>query len=442
MPVSVAIVGAGPAGFYTAEALLQGDSDVAIDIIERLPTPFGLIRAGVAPDHQSTKQVTRKYESIAEDPRIRFYGNVTLGETIGLSELEGIYDAVVLAIGCMGDRPLGIPGDGMDGVYGSAAFVSWYNGHPDFHDLDPDLTSPAAVVIGNGNVALDVARVLVRTRAELARTDIADHAAQRILASAITDVYVVGRRGPLDAKFTNVELREIGRLEACTPIVDADQLPAESFDGGDDRNRRIREKNLATLQEFAALPGPPKPKRIHFVFYSAPVAVLGEGRVQAIRFERMVVRDGRIAGTGQYFEIACGLVVAAIGYRSLPIDGMPFDADRGLVPSRDGRVRPGLYTVGWAKRGPTGVIASNRPDGVKCAEQIREDIRQGAKPGRAALENLLASRHVRFVSFADWRAIDAAEIAAAIRPAPRRKRTTVDALMAAIDESRRNRTNR
>jgi ferredoxin--NADP+ reductase len=246
MPVSVAIVGSGPAGFYTAEALLQGSGDVRIDIIERLPTPFGLIRAGVAPDHQTTKMVARKFETTALREIVHYYGNVEIGRDVHLNELRDMYDAVVLAVGSPKDRPLGIPGEGKRGVYGSGAFVGWYNGHPDFRDLDPDLDTPAAVVIGAGNVALDVARVLVKSESEMAVSDLTDYAAEAIRPSAISDVYVLGRRGPAEAKFTNVELREMGRLESAVPQVDPGQIPVRVGDL-DGRDRRLAEKNLNTL---------------------------------------------------------------------------------------------------------------------------------------------------------------------------------------------------
>ncbi|MBM3540671.1 MAG: hypothetical protein FJX51_01365, partial [Alphaproteobacteria bacterium] len=248
MTLSVAIVGSGPSGFYTAAALLEQGVDCAIDIIDRLPTPYGLIRGGVAPDHQTTKRVMRAYERTALDPKVRFYGNVNVGTDVSLDALRAMYDAVVLAVGAPFDRPLGIPGEDKKGVFGSAAFVGWYNGHPDFRDLNPDLNTKAAVVIGNGNVAIDIARVLVKTKAEMATTDLPDYAEAAIRNSPITDVYMVGRRGPVEAKFTNVELREMGELEDCHPVLDGTQLPEQVTGEMSDRDRRLREKNMATLR--------------------------------------------------------------------------------------------------------------------------------------------------------------------------------------------------
>ena len=441
MPVSVAIIGSGPAGFYAAEALLQENGNIRVDIIERLPTPFGLIRAGVAPDHQTTKKVARKFESTALREIIRYYGNVEIGRDLHLDELRDMYDAVVLAVGSPRDRPLGIPGEHKRGVYGSGAFVGWYNGHPDFRDLDPDLNTSAAVIVGAGNVALDVARVLVKSESEMAVSDLADYAAEAIRPSAISDVYLLGRRGPVEAKFTNVELREMGRLETAVPQVDPGQLPARVGDL-EDRDRRLAERNLNTLREYATLRPDEKPKRVHFKFYAAPVEILGDDKVEGVRLERTRIENGRALGTGEFEDVDCGLVIAAIGYRATRIEGVPFDPERGLIPNDDGRIAAGLYAVGWAKRGPTGVIATNRPDGVTCAEQIRADFPRGAKPGRTAMERMLAKRNVRAVSYDDWQRIDAAEIASATGPAPRRKFTTLREMLAVLDGADRKRSAR
>jgi len=439
MTLSVAIVGAGPAGFYTAEALLEtAVTDVRVDMIERLPTPFGLIRAGVAPDHQSTKRVSRRFEQTALRETVRYYGNVEVGRDVTVDELLERYDAVILAHGSPADRRLGIPGEHLKGVHGSAGFVGWYNGHPDFRDLDPLIDSPTAVVIGNGNVALDVARVLVKTEREMAESDLPDYAAQLIHPSPVTDVHMVGRRGPVEAKFTNVELREMGRLEQVHPVIDAALLPESVGELEDDRGRRLKEKNLATLKEFTTMADDGRPKRVHFRFFLSPVEILGSERVEGVRFERTRYEDGRIIDTGEFEVIPCGLVVAAIGYRSEPMPGVPFDDRQGLVPSNDGRVAPKLYAVGWAKRGPIGVISTNRTDGEACAAQILADFPGGVKPGRDAFEALLARRRVRAITYDDWRTIEAAEVAAASGGAPRRKFTTLQEMLAVLETTRPN----
>jgi ferredoxin--NADP+ reductase len=433
MSINVAVIGAGPSGFYTVDALLKGDKDVRVDIIERLPTPFGLIRGGVAPDHQTTKKVARVYEKTALRDGVGYFGNVEVGRDVTIAELQEMYDAIVLAVGAPRDRKLGIPGEDKAGVFGSADFVGWYNGHPDFTDLQPDLNTGRVVVIGQGNVAVDVARVLVKTPEEMTETDIADHAADAVEASPITDVYMVGRRGPIEAKFTNVELREMGKLDDCQPVIDPSQLPDEVTGDWSDRDKRLKDRNLATMKEFPDVDPVDKSKRVHFTFYAKPIEIVGSDKVEGIRMEHTRVEDGRSVGTGEFFEIECGLVIPAIGYFSDPFPGVPFDADNGIVVHDEGRVGDGVYAVGWIKRGPTGVIGTNKPDGDIAATQIFEDVADGTKPGREALEALLAERDVRCLTYQDWQTIDAAEVAGAKTGAPRRKFVTIDTMIAALD---------
>lgn len=433
MGLSVAIVGAGPAAFYTVEALL-GVADVEIDIIERLPTPYGLIRAGVAPDHQSTKKVARKFERTVLDHAVRFFGNVEVGGDVALDELRAIYDAVVLAVGSPNDRPLGIPGENRRGVYGSSLFVGWYNGHPDFRDLEPIVRGPTAVVVGNGNVALDVARVLVMSDAELAASDIPDYGIDILRRSGIREVVVAGRRGPLDARFANAELRELLDLDEAVALVEPEDLPESVVAGNDDRERRRKDRNLAVFREFARARGGEKRRRIRFRFFAAPVAIEGDDVATGVRFQST-------AADGAFLDIACHTVVTAIGYRREALCGAPFDAARGVIASADGRIEPGFYVVGWAKRGPSGVISSNRPDGETCARQIAADFAPGLRSlrgsGRRQLEELLARRGVRAISFADWLAIDRAEMTAARAPAPRTKLTTLGEVLAVLDRHTR-----
>ena len=434
MPLKVAIVGAGPAGFYTADALLKSDTECEIDIIERLPCPFGLIRFGVAPDHEKTRNVSRAFAKTAENEAVRYFGNVEVGRDVSIEELLDTYDAVVLTVGAGKDRPLDLPGADKAGVYGSATFVNWYNAHPDAAGLAPDLNTEAAVVIGAGNVAIDVARVLLKTPAEMAATDLAAHAAAPIHAAPMKDVYMVARRSAAEAKFTNVELREMGELDEVVPQIDGPPLP-EAVEGEmSDRDRRVREKNLGTLQEFAGRAADEKPKRVHFVFCAQPVELLGDERVSGVRFERTRMEDGRAVPTGETFDIACGLVVAATGYRSDPVPGAPFDEAGGIIPNDEGRVAERLYTAGWVKRGPSGVIGTNKVDGQATAKLVLEDLGSGAgRPGREALGALLAERGCRVVNFDDWKTIQAAEEAAATDGAPRAKFATVDAMLAVLE---------
>ncbi|MBT3330245.1 MAG: FAD-dependent oxidoreductase [Rhodospirillaceae bacterium] len=435
MPIRVAIVGSGPSGFYTAEALAKSDADCEIDLIERLPAPHGLIRYGVAPDHQTTKNVARNFDKTAARDEMRFYGNVDIGTDISLDDLRGMYDAVVLAIGSPEDNKLGIPGEDKQGVIGSAAFVGWYNGHPDFVDLAPDLNSANVCVIGNGNVAVDIARLLVKTRAELSTSDITNDALDALQASSVTDVYMLGRRGPVEAKFTNVELREMGHLENCVPQIDGSIIPdgVPEEEEMSDRDRRLREKNLGTLRDFVGRDPNELEKRVHFEFYAAPREILGDDKVEGLRLERTQVVDGRAVGTGEFFEIETSLVLPAVGYRSSGLEGLPFNDDWGVAVSEDGRAGDGLYVVGWIKRGPSGVIGTNRPDGQLAAKQIIEDIAEGSKPGRAALEAALQKNGARIVNYDDWQALDAHEKANARDGAPREKEITVAAMLGVLD---------
>ena len=436
MSVSIAIIGAGPSGFYTAEAIIRSGLDVRIDFIEALPNPFGLIRSGVAPDHQHTKRVVRAYERTALDDHVAYFGNVQVGRDIGFQTLRRLYDAVVVAIGAPLDRELNIPGGQLRGVYGSAAFVGWYNGHPDHLDLAPLLEGERVAVIGHGNVALDVARVLVKTPAEMAESDLPDYAAAAIHGAPLREVTLFGRRGPAEAKFTLAELRELGRLSDCLPVVAPGVLTADLPDGLSEREVRLKSKNLEVLRSFAALKRGKRRKTLEVAFYSKPLEVLGRTRVEALRLERTQVRNGRAVGTGETFDYPCGTVIAAIGTRSQPFDGLPFDERRGVIVNRRGRVAKGVYVVGWAGRGATGVIGSNKSDADVVAEAIAEDQKgAGRKHGRAGLEEWLEERHVSWVTYADWKAIEAAEIDQADGEAPRKKIYRIKDMLSVLQEN-------
>lgn len=423
----IAIIGSGPAGYYTAEAAQkQWGETVRVDVFDRLPVPYGLIRTGVAPDHQSIKGVARRYESTALSDNVRFVGNVTIGQDVTVPELQALYDAVVLATGAPHDRPLGLPGDGLAGIYGSAAFVGWYNGHPQFAALDPDLSGDTAVVIGMGNVALDVARILAKTREEFAGSDIVGHALDALLASGIRRIVVLGRRGPHQIMMTPKELGELAHLTRAAPRVDPADLP----DPGDDAflEPGLR-KSVAHLRSFAAIPASHHADseiEIDFDFFASPLGFTGEGRVEAVEVERTVVEAGRAVGTGETYTIPAALVVACIGYQTSPIPDVPFDARAGRFANDEGRILPGLYCVGWARRGPSGTIGTNRPDGFSVVERIVEDLASGAlgsggKQGRAGFDALAATRGLDVVTFRDWQKIDAEEVARARADAPREK---------------------
>jgi ferredoxin--NADP+ reductase len=419
-----AVIGSGPAGFYTAEALARSYGEEArIDILDRLPVPYGLIRFGVAPDHQSIKAVARRYEKVALQPSVRFLGNVHLGADVSVEELLHYYDAVVLATGAPLDRRLGIPGDDLPGVIGSAAFVGWYNGHPDFADLRPPLEGTSAAVIGNGNVALDVARILSKTREEFAGSDIVGHALEALEGSAIRRITVVGRRGPHQIAMTPKELGELAHLSAASPLVEPEDLPDAATDATLEPGQR---KSVALLREFASTGADPaKPKAIAFDFFARPLRVEGDGRAERLVVERTrLAADGSASGTGETYAIPADLVVSCIGYQTPPIPGVPYEEKLGRFANEGGRVAERLYAVGWARRGPTGTIGTNRPDGQEVAERILALFPPGADSGReggAGLDHVLALRGADPVPFADWQKIEAAEVAAARAGAPREK---------------------
>jgi ferredoxin--NADP+ reductase len=433
----IAIIGSGPAGYYTAEAAQkQWGDEVRVDIFDLLPVPYGLIRTGVAPDHQSIKGVSKRYESTAQLDNVRFVGNVTVGEDVSIAELQGLYDAVVLATGAPNDKPAGIPGEGLDNVFGSAAFVGWYNGHPQFAKLGPDLSGRTAVVIGNGNVALDVARILSKTRAEFTGSDIVAHALHALEKSRIERIVILGRRGPHQIAMTPKELGELAHLERACPRVDPADLPDAQEDLFLEPGQR---KSVGHLRGFAAIPEAfrdDKPIEIEFDFFASPKAILGEDRVTGIEIERTVLdSEGRASGTGETYTIDCSLVITCIGYKTSPIPGVPFEENAGRFANAEGRIVPGLYCVGWARRGPSGTIGTNRPDGFAVIEKIAEDIGAGAgKKGRAGFDALAGERRLDVVTFRDWKKIEEAEEARARDGAPREKFVDVDEMIKARGE--------
>ena len=428
----IAIIGSGPAGYYTAEACqkLFGDA-VRIDIIDQLPVPYGLIRFGVAPDHQSIKGVARRYEAVALTDNVRFVGNVRVGRDISIAELQTLYDAVVLATGAPHDRALGIPGEDLPGVVGSAAFVGWYNGHPDYQDLAPPLGGSAVAVIGMGNVALDVSRILSKTRAEFAGSDITAAALDALDTATINHITIVGRRGPHQIAMTPKELGELGQLERAAPRVDPNDLPPADADAALEPGLR---KSVAHLREFAA----PAPKSITlaFDFFAAPVRIEGNGQAERLIVERTRLDElGGVSGTGEFYTIPASMIVRCIGYRTPPIPGVAYDERAGRFANDDGRIADGLYTVGWARRGPTGTIGTNRPDGIAIADRMAAEIGGGTgREGRPGLDRILSARGVDIVTFRDWKRIEAAEIARARAGAPREKFTSMAAMLTALAE--------
>ena len=451
----VAVVGSGPAGFYAAGALLSADPPAEVDMIERLPTPWGLVRLGVAPDHPKLKTVSRAFERIADQPGFRFLGNVEVGRDLLHEDLVRLYDAVIYAVGAQTDRRLGIPGEDLPGSWAATELVAWYNGHPDYQQLVFDLSVERAVVIGNGNVALDVARMLALTHEELASTDATDASIAAIASSPIREIVVVGRRGPAQAAFTTPELHEMGDLAGADVVVD----PAD-LEGAEPQGTNA-ERNLAVLQEFAARQAGAgsvggeaadarpkdaaasggrggKPRRVVFRFFHSPVAILGEERVEGIELVRNELDANlRAVPTDEHETLACGLVFRSVGYHGVALPGVAFDEKSGTIPNEGGRVEPGVYVAGWIKRGPTGVIGTNKKDATETVQLLLEDAAGGRlepKPEAtvAAVDALLAERGVRVVEYAGWTAIDEMERAAGEKSGrPRVKLCSWDELLAA-----------
>ena len=428
----VAIIGSGPAGFYCAEAICKADEEVGVDIFDRLPTPYGLVRSGVAPDHAGTKGVWRVFARTAKRDQVRFFGNVEVGRDVSVAELEIAYDAVVIALGVTVDRKLMIAGEELPGVYGSRSLSAWYNGHPDYEHLDPVLRGPGVAVIGNGNVAVDIVRVLSRARDEMAKTDITDYAMRRIEESDYTDVYMLGRRGPEHASFTTAELRELGEMTETVAVVDAAQLP-DVVDVPDPKQQKKMEKIVDTLRAYSENDPESKRRRLHLKFFASPVRILGEERVTGLEVMKTKIDKGRAVPTGETFVLDVGTVVTAIGYRAIPLDGVAGDSFGTAYENDEGKIRDGLYCVGWAKRGPSGVIATNRKDSTDVAQRVVAELGdRDAKPA-PQIHAQLAERGVRVVSFEDWERIDQAEIASADEGSPRRKLTSLNALLGALD---------
>ena len=443
-PYRIAVVGSGPAGFYAVGALLASDEPrFEVDLFERLPTPWGLVRLGVAPDHPNIKAVSRAFEKIAATGGFRFLGNVEVGRDVTHEELRGAYAAVVYAFGAQSDRRLGIPGEDLAGSWPATAFVAWYNGHPDFQELDFDLTHERAVVIGNGNVELDVARMLALTPDELAPTDTTDAAIEAINAAGVKEILVLGRRGPVQAAWTPVEVGELGELAGADVIVDPAELvldPASEaeLEGAPPTVRR----SIDHLREYASRKPAGKPRAIRLRFYESPTAILGDEKVEAIELVRNELVDGRAVATDDRETVPCGIVFRSVGYRGIPLPGVPFDEGSCTVPNDGGRVRgpdgavvTGAYCAGWIKRGPTGVIGTNKKDATETVALLLEDARGerlGTGEPAEAMDALLEERGVAVVTQTGWQAIDAAERAAGEpQGRPRVKLAEWDALLGA-----------
>ncbi len=447
-PLRVGIVGSGPSGLFLADALLKTSGvPVSIDVIERLPTPYGLVRYGVAPDHAKIKSVIASFKKILEDERVRFIGNVRFGSDLTLSDAQRFYDVIAYAVGASADRSLNIPGEELTGNLSATEFVAWYSGHPDHANRDDiALGASGVAVIGVGNVAIDVARILAKHVDELRSTDIPEQVLEVLAASNVRDVYLIGRRGPAQAKFTTKELRELGELLHADVVVSPEDLELDAASAAAIEKQPLLQRNLEVLREFAGRPPSGRPRRLHLRFLASPVRITGEDSVAGIVLERNRIDENENAvGLGVHEEIPVQMVLRAVGYRGLPVPGIPFDTKRHVIPNSSGRVLdeagaplPGQYVTGWIKRGPTGVIGTNKADSAETARAIVEDIPAlplAPEPSPAAVDRFLQERSVQPVLWEHWLEIDRHEIALGQELGRERSKvTTYDAILAAHAE--------
>lgn len=452
-PLRVAIIGSGPSGFYAAEALFRTPGLAAqVDMFDRLPAPFGLVRYGVAPDHQKMKAVIKVYEKTAAHPGFRFFGNVQLGRDVSVDDLRALYDQIIYAVGAETDRRLGVPGEDLRGSHSATEFVGWYNGHPDHRHGAYDLSVKAAAVFGVGNVAMDVARILARDPETLADSDIAGYALDALRASQVRDIWVIGRRGVAQAAFSPKEIEELGDLAGVDLLVDPTQVEIDAATAKEIESDTNARKNVEYLRAKAAEEPPGRPRRIRLLFLASPVRILGDGgHVEGVELEaNELIRDERgvkARGTGKRRVLDVGLVFRAIGYHGIPLPGVPFDERAGIVKNDDGRVidpstnqpRPGEYVVGWAKRGPTGLIGTNKGCSTATVAHMMADLRNGttgaAATGRDAVPRLLRERSARFVTYDQWRTLDGIELEQGrARGKIRERFLSVEAMLSALSE--------
>ena len=448
-PLRVAIIGAGPSGFYASEALIRSDLNVEIDLIERLPAPYGLVRSGVAPDHPKLKQAIKVYDKIAsENDELNYIGNVTVGKDITIDELNQTHHAIILTCGAETDRRLGIPGEDLPGSYTATEFVAWYNGHPDYRDRSFDLSHETAVIIGQGNVAADVSRILSKTTDELKNTDISQHALDALAESKIKNVYVIGRRGPAQAKFTSKELKEFGVLEDCDPIVDSKELelnPASEAELAEKSNAGSK-KIYDLFVDYARRQPGGKSRKCHFQFLRSPVEISGNGHVEKVTIEHNQLSGEAFKqsarGTGEKYDLDTGILFRSIGYRGVAMPGVPFHDSWGVFPNQGGRITDndiivsGMYTAGWIKRGPSGIIGTNRACAVETVNALIEDVGKldnEDKPGRNRVYEILNGRQVKYINYDQWKSIDQVEVERGeAKGKPREKITSVEEMISLV----------
>lgn len=439
-PRRIAVVGAGPAGLYCIDAMKKRDIPFHIDIFDRLPTPYGLLRGGVAPDHQKMKRLESFYEKLLADERVGFYGNVTIGKDVSMQTLKNYYDSIIVACGAESDKPLVIPGHELPGHYAATQLVGWYNGHPDYSELNWDFSTKSVVIVGQGNVAIDVARLLAKTREELAQSDMPEPMIDALASSSIRDIHLVGRRGPVQAAFTHMELQELGELADCQVVINPDDLKLSDACQAELASNRKAQKNIAVLEQLVAAPVRETNTRIHIHFFKNPRELVGTEAVTAFGWTQTQLVDGRAVLTDSHGAIPCSMVFRSVGYRGVPVPQLPFDEARGVIPNTNGRVDggsiPGVYVTGWIKRGPTGVLGSNKPDSeATVATMIDDGIQEAAViPDTQHLLSVIQAKGIQVVTESDWYTIKATEAAdGQVLNKPREKKITRTALLECLE---------
>jgi ferredoxin/flavodoxin---NADP+ reductase len=442
-PLRVAVIGAGPSGFYAAEGLLKELPNVSIDLIDRLPTPYGLVRYGVAPDHQKIKSVTKMYEKTCRDPRVRFLGNVNFGKDLSYRDIKNHYHAVVYTVGASSDRNLGIAGENLTGSISATEFVAWYNGHPDYANRIQTLTAKHVAVVGMGNVAVDVTRILAKSVDELKTTDIADHALEVLKDSPITDIYMLGRRGPAQAKFTTKELRELGELPIADIVVNVAELELDPISLASIDSDPAMKKNIEILQEFANKKLEGKPRRVHLRFFVSPIELHGEMQVENLKLEVNHLDEKLNAvGTGKFETLPMQMVLRSVGYKGVALPNVSFDSRKGIIPNvlgrvtnSEGQVIAGEYVAGWIKRGPSGVIGTNKADAMETVQSLKADLETLPKLDETqttseAIDLILSSKGIKSVSFSDWLKLDTFETQqGSLQGRPRVKVTDINKML-------------
>ena len=453
-PLRVAIVGAGPSGFYTADALFKSDIDVTVDMFDRLPTPFGLLRGGVAPDHQQMKSIGKYYDRVGTKnaDRFQFFGNVEIGKDLSINELKTHYDTIIYTYGAESDKKTGLPGENLKNSHSAREFVGWYNGHPDYRHYTFDLSQKSVAIIGQGNVAIDVARILAKTPEELQSSDIAHYAADALKQSNVETIYIIGRRGPVQSAFTSLECKELGELDECDILVHKEDLVLDKANTTELEESNKAQKNYKILEQHANTPLKGKKKQIEIRYFQSPKEITGTTHVTGLKLDKIKLTGNaynqKATPSGDELTLPCGLLFRSIGYKGLPIAGIPnFDEKKGIIPNQDGRLELsdgspcyGMYTSGWIKRGPSGVLGTNKPCATTTIKTVLSDLENNQispcpTPSSDTIKSLLDSRNIRYITYEDWSKLNAIEVQNGQKVGkPREKFTSIEDILSALKE--------